>query len=261
MKASTGRAPPGFALAEPRGQWGYGVETSRGKDTPSGHWELAGTPVDFDWGYFPETIPAFPEALTAALIAEGKLPGILANRHASGTAVIEEFGEEHLRTLKPICYTSADSVLQIAAHEEAFGLERLYDLCRIARRLCDPLNIGRVIARPFVGRTRQGLRPHRASQGFRGSPAGRQSPAAGGARGPRGRLDRQDRRHLRPSRHRRGAQGQEQRRQRRSSPRGAEARRRTAGSSSSIWSTSTPNGATAATSPATRPASRRSISA
>jgi phosphopentomutase len=152
MKASTGRAPPSFALAEPRGQWGYGIETSRGKDTPSGHWELAGTPVDFDWGYFPETIPAFPEALTAALIAEGELAGILANRHASGTAIIEEFGEEHLRTGKPICYTSADSVLQIAAHEEAFGLERLYDLCRIARRLCDPLRIGRVIARPFVGR-------------------------------------------------------------------------------------------------------------
>ena len=130
MKASTSRAPPGFALPEPRGQWGFGVETSRGKDTPSGHWELAGTPVDFDWGYFPETIPAFPGDLTDVLIAEGKLAGILANRHASGTA---------------------DSVLQIAAHEQAFGLDRLYDLCRIARRLCDPLNIGRVIARPFVG--------------------------------------------------------------------------------------------------------------
>jgi phosphopentomutase len=153
IKASTGRAPPGFALPEPRGQWGYGVETSRGKDTPSGHWEIAGTPVDFDWGYFPETIPAFPAALTAALIKEGKLPGILANRHASGTTIIEEFGEESSRTGKPICYTSADSVLQIAAHEEAFGLERLYELCRIARRLCDPLRIGRVIARPFVGRT------------------------------------------------------------------------------------------------------------
>ena len=151
MKASTSRAPPGFALPEPRGQWGFGVETSRGKDTPSGHWELAGTPVDFDWGYFPETIPAFPGDLTDALIAEGKLAGILANRHASGTAVIADYGEEHLRTLKPICYTSADSVLQIAAHEQAFGLDRLYDLCRIARRLCDPLNIGRVIARPFVG--------------------------------------------------------------------------------------------------------------
>jgi phosphopentomutase len=151
MKASTGRAPPGFDFPEPRGQWGYGIETSRGKDTPSGHWELAGTPVDFDWGYFAETVPAFPDSLTKALIAEGKLAGILANRHASGTKVIEDYGEEHLRTLKPICYTSADSVLQIAAHEEAFGLEQLYDLCRIARRLCDPLLIGRVIARPFVG--------------------------------------------------------------------------------------------------------------
>jgi phosphopentomutase len=151
MKASSGRAPPGFALPEPRGQWGYGIETSRGKDTPSGHWELAGTPVDFDWGYFSETVPAFPATLTEALIAEGKLAGILANRHASGTAVIEDYGEEHLRTLKPICYTSADSVLQIAAHEQAFGLERLYDLCRIARRLCDALRIGRVIARPFLG--------------------------------------------------------------------------------------------------------------
>ena len=76
MKASSGRAPPGFALPEPRGQWGYGIETSRGKDTPSGHWELAGTPADFDWGYFPQTIPAFPAALTEALIAEGKLAGI-----------------------------------------------------------------------------------------------------------------------------------------------------------------------------------------
>ncbi len=151
MQASTGRPPPGFALPDPAGQWGYGVETSRGKDTPSGHWEIAGTPVDFDWGYFPETIPAFPASLTAALIAEGKLNGILGDRHASGTAIIEELGGEHLRTLKPICYTSADSVLQIAAHEEAFGLERLYELCRIGRRLCDRLNIGRVIARPFVG--------------------------------------------------------------------------------------------------------------
>src|SRR5208282_5051990 len=136
MKASNGWAPQDAVFAGARGQWGYGIETSRGKDTPSGHWELAGTPVDFDWGYFPQTIPAFPKALTDELIAQGKLRGILANRHASGTAIIEEFGEEHLRTGKPICYTSADSVLQIAAHEEAFGLERLYELCRIARRLC-----------------------------------------------------------------------------------------------------------------------------
>ena len=153
MRASTGVTPPGFACPPPRGQWGYGVETSKGKDTPSGHWEIAGTPVDFAWGYFPRTIPAFPQSLTAALIAEAGLPGLLGNRHASGTAIICELGEEHVRTLKPICYTSADSVFQIAAHEEAFGLERLYEVCRIARRLCDPLAIGRVIARPFVGRT------------------------------------------------------------------------------------------------------------
>jgi phosphopentomutase len=152
LRASTGSPPPGFACAPATGQWGYGVETSRGKDTPSGHWEIAGTPVDFAWAYFPETIPAFPAALTAALIAEAGLPGILGDRHASGTEIIVELGEEHMRTGKPICYTSADSVFQIAAHEETFGLERLYQICRVARRLCDPLAIGRVIARPFVGR-------------------------------------------------------------------------------------------------------------
>ncbi|HLH50889.1 MAG TPA: phosphopentomutase [Roseiarcus sp.] len=152
MAASTGRKPPGLGESEPIGHWGYGVETSLGKDTPSGHWEIAGAPVRFEWGYFPKKIPAFPAGLTEALIREARLPGILGDKHASGTEVIEEFGEEHLRTLKPICYTSADSVLQIAAHEEAFGLDRLYDLCRIARRLCDPLKVGRVIARPFVGR-------------------------------------------------------------------------------------------------------------
>jgi phosphopentomutase len=153
MRASSGCAAPGFTCAAPRGQWGYGVETSNGKDTPSGHWEIAGTPVAFDWGYFPLTIPTFPASLTAALITQAKLPGILGDRHVSGTTVIAELGEEHMRTGKPICYTSADSVFQIAAHEGTFGLDRLYDLCRIARRLCDPLAIGRVIARPFVGRT------------------------------------------------------------------------------------------------------------
>ena len=151
MRASSGCAAPGFTTTKPRGQWGYGIETSKGKDTPSGHWEIAGTPVAFDWGYFPHAIPTFPASLTAALIAEAKLPGILGDRHASGTAIIDELGEEHVRSGKPICYTSVDSVFQIAAHEETFGLERLYDLCRIARRLCDPLAIGRVIARPFVG--------------------------------------------------------------------------------------------------------------
>jgi phosphopentomutase len=150
MRASSGRKLS-QEVADPIGQWGFGVETSQGKDTPSGHWEIAGTRVDFVWGYFPDTVPAFPAAFTAELIEAARLPGILGDKRASGTGIIDEFGEEHLRTLKPICYTSADSVLQIAAHEQAFGLERLYDLCRIARRLCNPLRIGRVIARPFVG--------------------------------------------------------------------------------------------------------------
>ena len=150
-EASRGRALPGFAYAAPEGAWGYAVERSRGKDTPSGHWEMAGLPVVFDWAYFPATEPSFPPALTDALIEQAKLPGILGNRHASGTQIIDEFGTEHLATGKPIVYTSADSVLQIAAHEQSFGLDRLLGVCRVARRIADDYNIGRVIARPFVG--------------------------------------------------------------------------------------------------------------
>ena len=111
-------------------------------------------PVTFDWGYFPETIPAFPKALTDALIREARLPGILGNKHASGTTIIAELGEEHIRTGKPICYTSADSVFQIAAHESYFGLDRLHELCEVAFRLVAPYRIGRVIARPFIGDNR-----------------------------------------------------------------------------------------------------------
>jgi len=149
-RLATGRTPPGLGAA-PRALWGVGVETSRGKDTPSGHWELAGAPVDFDWGYFPRTVPCFPPALIAALVDACALPGVLGQRHASGTEIIAELGAEHVATGKPILYTSTDSVLQIAAHEGAFGLDRLHAVCREARRLVDPLNIGRVIARPFEG--------------------------------------------------------------------------------------------------------------
>lgn len=133
--------------------YGFGVELSHGKDTPSGHWEICGVPVLFDWGYFNPGYPSFPESLTNALITEAQLPGILGNRHASGTQIIAELGDEHIRTNKPIVYTSGDSVFQIAAHEEAFGLDRLYGLCEIARDLVTPLNIARVIARPFLGET------------------------------------------------------------------------------------------------------------
>lgn len=151
-QAATGRLPAAFA-PEPRieGLYANACEISRGKDTPSGHWEIAGVPVRFEWGYFPDEIPAFPAELTDRLIRSAGLPGILGNRHASGTDIIRELGAEHLITGKPICYTSADSVFQIAAHEARFGLNQLYRLCEIARELVDPLNIGRVIARPFVG--------------------------------------------------------------------------------------------------------------
>jgi len=151
-EASVGTHPAGLPRVErPSAIWGHASEVSTGKDTQSGHWELAGLPVPFAWGYFPETVPAVPGSITEPLIREAGLPGVLGNKHASGTGIIEEFGEEHIRTGKPILYTSADSVLQICAHEVHFGLQRLYAVCRIARKLCDPLNIGRVIARPFVG--------------------------------------------------------------------------------------------------------------
>jgi phosphopentomutase len=151
-EAASGLHPP--RLARPLsliGQWGYAIETSRGKDTPSGHWEIAGMPVSFDWGYFPKIIPCFPANFTAALIEGMNLTGLLGNKHASGTEIIVELGEEHVRTGKPIAYTSVDSVIQIAAHEECFGLERLYRTCELARSLANSLNIGRVIARPFLG--------------------------------------------------------------------------------------------------------------
>ncbi|MBQ9351124.1 phosphopentomutase [Phyllobacterium sp.] len=143
------------SAADPVGLWGAAEEVSNGKDTPSGHWEIAGVPVTFNWGYFPRTIPTFPDTLIAEAVRRAGLPGILGNKHASGTEVIEEYGEEHIRSGKPIFYTSTDSVIQIAAHEQHFGLDRLYDLCVLVRELVDPLNIGRVIARPFVGETTQ----------------------------------------------------------------------------------------------------------
>ena len=143
--------PASLGAEHSLGAYTYAQEVSRGKDTLSGHWEIAGVPVDFDWGYFPNVPKCFPQELVAALIKEGNLPGVLGECHASGTEIIKELGEEHVATGKPIIYTSADSVLQIAAHEEAFGLERLYELCKLAYKLVQPYNIARVIARPFVG--------------------------------------------------------------------------------------------------------------
>jgi phosphopentomutase len=133
------------------GAYGVAREQSTGKDTQSGHWEIAGVPVLFDWGYFPRTVPSFPQELTDKLQAMTGVAGWLGNCHASGTTIINDFGDEHVKTGKVIIYTSADSVMQIAAHEEHFGLERLYEVCEAAYELVKPYNIGRVIARPFVG--------------------------------------------------------------------------------------------------------------
>lgn len=133
------------------GAYGYAQELSSGKDTPSGHWEMAGVPVLFDWGYFHEKTNSFPAEFIAELCERTGVSGILGNCHASGTDILVKLGDEHVRTGLPICYTSADSVFQVACHEQHFGLERLYEFCEIARELLDKYNIGRVIARPFVG--------------------------------------------------------------------------------------------------------------
>ena len=150
IRLASGVAAPGLGAA-PQGLWGVATEVSRGKDTPSGHWEIAGVPVPWDWHYFPDTRPSFPPDLSAAIARAAGTGGILGDEHASGTEIIERLGAEHLRTGWPICYTSQDSVLQIAAHEDAFGLERLYRLCRDVAALVHPMRVGRVIARPFVG--------------------------------------------------------------------------------------------------------------
>ena len=149
---ATGRPLPGFDMElTPGARWGCACERSTGKDTISGHWEITGVPVLFEWGYFSAAEQSFPPELLQQLIDAGELGGVLGNCHASGTEIIARLGDEHLRSGWPIVYTSADSVIQIAAHEQQFGLERLYALCAKARLLVNPYRIGRVIARPFLG--------------------------------------------------------------------------------------------------------------
>ncbi|AYC17562.1 Phosphopentomutase [Dickeya dianthicola] len=153
-EGSTGRFPAGLdEQADIIGAYAYASEISSGKDTPSGHWEIGGVPVLFDWGYFHDAHNSFPQALLDRLVERAGLPGYLGNCHSSGTVILDLLGEEHMKTGKPIFYTSADSVFQIACHEETFGLEKLYELCEIAREelTAGGYNIGRVIARPFVG--------------------------------------------------------------------------------------------------------------
>ncbi|MCA5929744.1 phosphopentomutase [Pectobacterium versatile] len=153
-EASTGTFPAGLdENADIIGAYAYASEISSGKDTPSGHWEIAGVPVLFDWGYFKDEENSFPQELLDKLVKRANLPGYLGNCHSSGTVILDQLAEEHMKTGKPIFYTSADSVFQIACHEETFGLDKLYELCEIAREELTEgdYNIGRVIARPFIG--------------------------------------------------------------------------------------------------------------
>ncbi len=156
VELASGAKAPGLGT-KPAGLWGAATEISNGKDTPSGHWEITGVPVPWDWHYFPETIPAFPNDLVASVCELAGTDGILGNCHASGTQIIADLGAEHIRTGKPICYTSADSVFQIAAHEDLFGLDRLLDLCRDLAPTLHAMKVGRVIARPFIGEVEHGF--------------------------------------------------------------------------------------------------------
>ena len=137
------------AIENPIGNYGKCTLKSNGKDTTTGHWEIAGIVLEKAFPTFPE---GFPPRVIDKFVAEAKVDGVLANVPASGTEIIKQFGEEHIKTGKPIVYTSADSVFQIAAHEEVIPVERLYEICEIARKILDGEDkVGRVIARPFVG--------------------------------------------------------------------------------------------------------------
>jgi phosphopentomutase len=137
------------AIEYPTGSYGKCTLKSNGKDTTTGHWEMAGIILKKAFPTFPE---GFPPRIINEFIERAEVPGVLANIPASGTEIIKQYGEEHIRTGKPIVYTSADSVFQIAAHEEVIPVERLYEICRIAREMLDGEDrVGRVIARPFVG--------------------------------------------------------------------------------------------------------------
>jgi phosphopentomutase len=134
-------------VAAPRGAFGKMREASAGKDTTTGHWEMAGLQVT-------KAFPTFPHGFPAEMMARFEKQigrGTLGNKTASGTEIIEELGAEHMKTGKVIVYTSADSVFQIAAHEEIVPIDELYRISEIARKLCDELPVARIIARPFVG--------------------------------------------------------------------------------------------------------------
>ncbi len=137
------------AIENASGNYGKCTLKSNGKDTTTGHWEMAGIILTKAFPTFPQ---GFPQRIIAEFTEKAQVPGVLANIPASGTEIIKQFGEEHIKTGKPIVYTSADSVFQIAAHEEIIPIERLYQICEIARKILDGADkVGRVIARPFLG--------------------------------------------------------------------------------------------------------------
>ena len=141
------------AVVAPTGSYGKCALKSNGKDTTTGHWEMAGIVLEKAFPTYPD---GFPDRIVNQFVADAAVPGILGNLPASGTEIIKKLGEEHVRTGKPIVYTSADSVFQIAAHEEVVPIGRLYEMCEIARRILDGEDrVGRVIARPFVGNNAQ----------------------------------------------------------------------------------------------------------
>lgn len=137
-------------VSSPGASWGAMRERSEGKDTVTGHWEIAGLLLKPGFHLFPKSVPTFPEDITKPLKEKIGYP-ILGNCHASGTEIIDRLGEQAQREKALICYTSADSVFQIAAHTDAIPLQELYEICETARDLCDPYRVGRVIARPFTG--------------------------------------------------------------------------------------------------------------
>ena len=156
VRLASGEATPGLA-AMPSGLWGAATEHSVGKDTPTGHWELAGLRVPWAWHYFPDNTPAFDAGLVAHVCEKAGCAGILGNCHGSGMQMISKHAAAHLCTGWPICYTSADSVFQIAAHEEWFGLARLHALCAALAPRLHQMHVGRVIARPFTGSIETGF--------------------------------------------------------------------------------------------------------
>ncbi|MEO9651119.1 MAG: phosphopentomutase [Roseobacter sp.] len=157
VKLASGTVAPGLDCV-PTGAWGAATEISAGKDTPSGHWELAGLPVPWAWHHFTDLQNSMPQQIIARVCELAGCGNVLGNCHASGTAIIKEHGNEHIRSGSPIIYTSADSVCQIAAHEVHFGLDRLLDLCENLAPMLHDMKVGRVIARPFIGTSENDFR-------------------------------------------------------------------------------------------------------